>query len=322
MKLGHFNQSKSLGLAIAVLGNFSGGNSAFALGSLSVSNLEPTVYAGDPNGSPSDSPSNRETTAPLYAGVGSISVGCTGAAISSTHVLSAAHCFSPSSPNVTFRVDNTDYAGVVSIFPGAVFPFDDVAVITLGQSLASNIPIYELFRNPIPLDSQIQFVGFGAFGDGVNGTIGGFDRNVKRLGFNVVDYFYNQSGQTGTISILEANRSAIVGFDFDGTNDSTSFSGGLTLGNNLESTYGGGDSGSPNFINHNGTLKIVGVSTGVLGVNGFNNPLFGSGGVFTDVSSFTGFIDGVVTPVPFEFSPVIGLGLLGIWGVLARLRKK
>jgi len=75
MKLGHFNQSKSLGLAIAVLGNFSGGNSAFALGSLSVSNLEPTVYAGDPNGSPSDSPSNRETTAPLYAGVGSISVG-------------------------------------------------------------------------------------------------------------------------------------------------------------------------------------------------------------------------------------------------------
>jgi hypothetical protein len=29
-----------------------------------------------------------------------------------------------------------------------------------------------------------------------------------------------------------------------------------------------------------------------------------------------------LAPVPFEFSPAIGLGLLGVWGVIARLRKK
>ncbi len=36
MKLGNFYQPKSLGLAIAIFGSFSGGTSAFALGSLSV----------------------------------------------------------------------------------------------------------------------------------------------------------------------------------------------------------------------------------------------------------------------------------------------
>jgi len=215
-------------------------------------------------------------------------VGCTGAAITSTHILSAAHCFNSNSLNVTFRLNNTDYAGVVSIFNGAVFPFDDVAVITLGQSLPIGTPTYELYRNPIPLGSEIRFVGFGASGDGVNGNPIPpilFNPDIKRVGFNVVDYFYIQDRQNSqNVSLSIITRNALVGFDFDGTYASTSFSGDLTLGNNLESTYGGGDSGAPNFINEHGTLKIVGVSTGVLGItrNGqtFSNPFFGSGGFF------------------------------------------
>lgn len=326
MKLGNHNWTQSLGWVIALTGTFSGGGSAFALQSLSLNNLSPTVYAGDPNGSPTDNPAARITNNPLFDGVGSIATntggGCTGAAISLTHVLSAAHCFSASAaPNVSFRLNNTNYAGVVSIFPGAVFPFDDVAVITLGQSLPSTTPTYPLFRNPIPLGTTISFVGFGAFGDGVNGNTGSFDFNVKRLGSNVVDYFYIQSGENATLTNDPARRNALVGFDFDGTDSSTNFFGGLTIGNNLESTYGPGDSGSANFINENGTLKIVGVSTGVFD---FINPrpFFGSGGIFTDVSGFSTFIDGVVaTPVPFEFSPAIGLGLLGVWGVVGKLRK-
>lgn len=326
MKLGKFNLaqnlSQKLGCAIACVGIFSGTSSAFALESLT-SSLEPTVYAGDPNGSPVDSPANRVTTDPKYAGVGSISVSCSGAAISLTHVLSAAHCFNPSSPNVSFILNSTSYAGVVSVFPGAVFPFDDVAVITLGQSLPADTPIYDLYRNPVPLSDEIEFVGFGNSGNGVTGNSSGFDFNVKRLGYNVADFFYIQNGQNISISTDESDRTALIGFDFDGSTLATSFSGtpgnSGTIGNDRESTYGGGDSGSPNFINVNGTLKIVGVSTGVLSRTGFSSPFFGSGGIFTDVSGFTGFIDGVVTPVPFEFSPVIGVSLLGIWGVIAKL---
>jgi secreted trypsin-like serine protease len=331
MKLRHWHLNWYLKGAIALLGAFSGSVGATeSLKSLNaldtaIVNLRssPTVYAGSPTGSNPDTVTNRVTLAnnPKFGGVGSISVNCTGAAISSNHVLSAAHCFNPNSPNVNFTLNSVSYSGVVSIFPGAKFPFDDVAVITLSQSLPNTTPIYELLRQPVALGSKFEFVGFGNSGDGVNGSSGSFDPNVKRFGANTADFFYSENeARVGSFSLT--NRTALIGFDFDGTDANTNIIGGLTIGNLQESTYGGGDSGAPNFIDVNGTLKIAGVSTGVLGVttpNGtFSNPFFGSGGIFTDVSSFAGYIDSIVMPVPFEFSPVLGVGLMGIWLIMVK----
>lgn len=63
--------------------------------------IQKTIVAGDPVGTPSDSPSNRvdaNTTSSPYAGVGSLAIQngpnlfiCTATAISPNHVLTAAH---------------------------------------------------------------------------------------------------------------------------------------------------------------------------------------------------------------------------------------
>lgn len=322
--------------AIALMGAFSGNvHASESLNTLdaAITSLKssPTVYAGSPSGNDPDTPDKRVTLAsdPKFGGVGSIVTNsggsCTGAAIGLNYVLSAAHCFNPNlAPNVSFRLNNIDYLGVVSIFPGAVFPFDDVAIITLNQSLPNNTLFYELLRQPVALGSQFEFVGYGAFGNGETGNAGSFDPNVKRFGANVANFFYDENAGVGQISLT--NRTALIGFDFDGTDDTTNAIGALTIGNLIESTYGGGDSGSPNFIDVSGTLKIAGVSTGVLGIttqNGtFSSPFFGSGGIFTDVSSFTGYIDSIVMPVPFEFSPAIGVGLMGIWVIISKKKLK
>jgi hypothetical protein len=297
----------------------------YALSSISIPTfgLDEAIFAGSSTAVPPDNTAFRITNSPEFSGIGTTSTGCTATAISSTSAISAAHCFNPNSPDVSFKLNGIDYAGKVSVFPGAVFPFDDVAVIRLSQSLPSGTPIYELLRTAVPIGSRFEFVGYGDSGDGVSGASGFFDGVTKRTGANTGDLFYSRSGS------LDLTRSDLIAFDFDGTDSSTSFTGGTTLGNTFESTYGGGDSGSPNFIRtSDGSLRLAGVSTGAFGVGSFPNPLFGSGGIFTDLSRFTGFIDtGVidetigVQPVPFEFTPAIGIGLIGIWAAISKLRK-
>jgi secreted trypsin-like serine protease len=280
--------------------------------------LDKAVFAGSLTGVPPDNTAFRITNTAEFSGIGTTSTGCTATAISSTAVISAAHCFNPNSPDVSFKLNGIDYAGKVSVFPGAVFPFDDVAVISLSQSLPSNTPIYELLRTAFPIGNKFEFVGYGDSGDGVNGASGFFDQTTKRTGSNSGDLFYSRSGN------LDVTRSDLIAFDFDGTNDTTNSFGGTTLGNAIESVYGGGDSGSPNFMRmSDNSLRLVGVSTGVFGVGSFSTPLFGSGGIFTDLSRFTGFIDETIAvqPVPFEFTPAIGIGLIGIWAAISKLRK-
>lgn len=280
--------------------------------------LEPAVYAGSLTGVPPDNTKARITNSPEFLGIGTTSTGCTASAISFTAAISAAHCFNPNSPNVSFKLNGIDYAGVVSVFKGAVFPFNDVAVIRLSKSLPSNTPIYQLLRSPFEIGKKFEFVGYGDSGDGVNGPSGFFDRSTKRTGSNSGDLFYSLS------KTLSETRSDLITFDFDGTNATTSFSGGLTLGNIIESTYGGGDSGAPNFVRmSDGSLRLAGVSTGVFGLRGGPRAsLFGSGGIFTDLSGYTKFIEYNKENVPYEFESALGLGLYAVWSTISRLRKK
>jgi hypothetical protein len=282
-----------------------------ALSRFSQLQLSPLVVAGDPNGTPPDSPSRRidpNTATSPYAGVASVRVEIpgegrylgSGTAISRRHVLTAAHVLDPigddgvvdpSPQNVTVNFNiggdltQTISASELQIFPGSQGFSNsldqDIALITLSQDLPDTVPIYRLNREPLPSGSIITMVGYGTSGDGVTGFLeDSASFSVKRVGVNQVE----------DLSLLSGflNLDGAFLYDFDGPDDSSNLfsllGSGTTLGNDQEAVLGPGDSGGPSFVTTDTGLALAGVNTFVFGLpEGFGLPgatqgKFGSGG--------------------------------------------
>ena len=279
------------------------------------------VVSGDSTDTPFVSPSSiidANVANSPFAGVVSINpVGdgfssiCSGTLISSTHVLSAAHCFDsndngqldadPDQSRVIFNNNSSPFAvDIDSIvihqdYTGFNRPGinDDLAIVTLAQAAPDNIPIYELNRDSFTSPERIVIAGFGRSGTGTEGFTEGASFTTRRFGENVAAGFILDDEGSG-------RREGFV-FDFDGPNGATNSLGdGRTLGNDIEVTIGGGDSGGPSFLfddrNNNGQieaneLRLFGVNT--FGTSLFNAPapFFGSQGGGIVVSSYLDFID-------------------------------
>ncbi len=308
-------------------------------------NYEKLILAGDPNGIPSDSPNNRvdpNTTTSPFAGVGSLFLDlgngsgflCTGAAISPTHILTAGHCLdADDNGKVDLLADNVNFflnfgsnfshiitASALHIHPdytGFLNPTlnDDVAIITLTSALPTGVPIYQLVDKPVAPRETFTMAGYGRSGDGVNGYTTGANLATKRVGKNNADLFSLDDEGSGI--------NEIFWYDFDGPDRSTNFFGGLTLGNDIETNIGGGDSGGPSFVTRNGSIYLAGVNT--FGFNFFNtvDGGFGSGGGGMLVYPYTDWIDSIVRPtsVP-EPSSVFGALMLGALGAGSWLKRK
>jgi hypothetical protein len=309
------------------------------------------IVAGDPSGSPSDSPANRvdaNTTISPYAGVGSLArfggfVG-TATPISPTHVITAGHLldndgngtvdFAPG--NVSFRLNyggdltHEITASALSIHPnytGFNNPnvHDDIAIVTLSSPLPSGVPIYPLLTTPLSPNTTLTFVGYGSSGNGIDGYTVGSSATIKRVGLNAADSFLVDDEGGG--------QNEVFVFDFDGPDSSTNFRGGLTLGNDLETTFGSGDSGGPAFYDDGGTLRLAGVNTFVGRfiidpngpVLGPAAPFFGSAGGGMLVPAYQSYI-GNVTGIPeagaFASMSVVVLGSGTVVWVRARLKRQ
>jgi Trypsin len=262
-------------------------------------------------GASPDSPNNRidPNTNPTFAGVGVMSNGCTGTAITPSHILTVVHCGSANS----FIVNNSDgtqtsYSGTTTFNPGANFPFNDLAILSLDAPLPNNIPTYGLFGQSLTQGTRITMVGYGGSGNGDVGVSINADSLIKRIGQNVVDAYLDSQQD------ISSSYQPLYVFDFDGSNSSTNLIGGSSLGNDLESSLWSGDSGSPSFVQVNGIYYLAGVNNFV--ADGINPaPLFGSFGGGVDVSQYSPWIDSVITQrIPFEFSPISGL--LAIAGII------
>lgn len=263
----------------------------------------PIIVAGDPNGAPPDSPANRIDpnvgTSP-FAGVVSLNIRyfdpgqgrqlsfiCSGAALDSLHILTAAHCIDKTGSGVYVDLSDplTDVRAILNYRPtvpgardiitaAAVFahpdydgfgicPFpasfqclnDDVAIVRLRDHLPDEVPTYGIAPTVNPGDI-FTMVGYGTSGNGIQGYNVAPDFFVKRTGANVYDLFDNDD-EAG----FDPNSPREVWYyDFDGSKPNAPFSGsrdtwcflfgvcGGTLGNDIETHVGGGDSGGPSFV--------------------------------------------------------------------------
>lgn len=286
--------------------------------------FHPMIVAGDPAGTPPDSPANRVDANEngWFAGVGSLEINnrrgtyvCTGTAIDSQRVLTAAHCVDinndgrsnakdgilsikfnvnldtdPGTDQVDLQVSaaswriHPDYSGF-----GRPSVNDDLAVVTLASPLPATVPTYALALSDLTVGTELVMVGYGRSGDGINGYATGASFTVKRVGGNVVDAFYGQDDRRRTA----ANE--VFRFDFDSPDGTNGPLGGPSLGNTVETTLGGGDSGGPSFVLRAGADPTEPASYVLVGVNTFtqgNAPFFGSLGGGINVFPYRDWILG------------------------------
>lgn len=278
----------------------------------------PLIVAGDPDGTPADSPANRiidntDTSSP-FAGVGSVraDVGSstyigTGTPIDRLHVLTAGHVVDindngtpdEDADHYTFNLNfgsdfsSTHVASVVTAhldFTGFNNPSvnDDLAILTLRYAIPEEVPIYDLWRTPLSVPGEtITLVGYGRSGDGVSGYTTGASWTVKRLGENDADMTFPDDEGSGVPEVWRA--------DFDGPNGLGQRMGGLTLGNDVETTVGGGDSGGPGFILDDGQYYLATVNNfSVQWSSSQPAPEFGSGLGGILVPAYAAWIDSVL----------------------------
>lgn len=249
--------------------------------------LAPSSYAilaGGEFDLPADSPSGRIdallNSSPFNA-VGSLDISDgvssyigTGIALSPNWVLTAGHNvdlnddgLADAGLNITMRFPgfaSTHQPGLITVHPdfnGFANPslHQDLSLLHFESSLPEDLVFPELGLS-LQIGDEVILAGFGRSGYGSYGYTTSASLTDRRLGYNIIDSLEAESGGNGIL----------FGYDFDDP-DTFGMAGG-SLGNDVETLIGPGDSGGP-------LLRMLGGTHALLGINTYTE---GFGGRFGD----------------------------------------
>lgn len=254
-------------------------------------------------GAEPDSPSNRvdpNFAASTWASVGSVVQNgnpYTGVLITRHHVLTAAHVTGDDPAKLEFVLnaggDAAQRLAVKAIHRHPEWkgfdpkrPNDDLAILELAEAAPAEIPIHPIVTGGLHKGMEFTAVGYGASGHGDTGVTVSSSPTVKRVGRNNVDALIPDDQVPGRIE----------GFMFDFDGGGYNFLGGEGLGNDVETTFAGGDSGSPSFIHAPGGWALFGINTFIRTFpDGPTKPsTFGTGGGGMIVAAYKEWIEQVV----------------------------
>lgn len=284
--------------------------------------LEKTILAGGETDLPVDTPSGRLDTNGEFSFVGSLAISGGGGnykgsavALSREWVLTAGHNADLNDDGLpdalwsgSFNLPGYGAFGVAQVFTNPGFTGfanpsvnDDLALLRLAVPLPIGMG-FPALGSGASIGDFITLVGFGRSGYGSYGYTTNASLTDRRYGSNVIDSFQLDDEGSG--------RAEVFRYDFDAP--STIGLVGGSLGNNIETIIGPGDSGGAALKQTASGLELVGINTFTEGYGG----RFGDTGGGVLVAPYTDWIY-QTTGIP-ESSTV---GLMMVSAVLAVSRR-
>ncbi len=302
---------------------FTSGLLATLLASAAFSNVAFAIMAG----APPDTPAARvdpNTTSSPWAGVGSVVVNglpYSGTLIGRRYVITAGHVAAGAKPAsvrfvLNYGSDRSHDIGAVAVYGHPDFagfnpavPNNDLAIIELEEEVPAGVPVYAINRSALTTGKTLFLVGYGASGNGNIGTSTGGSATVKRIGRNNADYFRLDEKNSGLQEVYY--------WDFDG-GGATNYMGGPGLGNGVESSVAGGDSGSAAFIPGGSGWILAGVNTFTATIiGGPTTPsTFGTAGGGQSLAGYAAWVDATIAAADVKYQGAGDVPTLPEWGML------
>ncbi len=283
------------------------------------------ILAGDENALPADSPANRLDTlgsASQFNAVGSLAISGGGfsyigsaTAISPNWILTAGHNLDlndTGSPtpglSVNFNLPGLGTYAASSFytcpgFSGFGNPSvqRDLGLVHLANPLPDSL-LFPTLSGHLQTGTQVTLAGFGRSGYGSYGYTTFATLTDRRSGQNTVDTLISDDQGGGYAALFQYT------FNAPNTGDS--------LGNNLETIIGPGDSGGPALVPNGTGYAIAGVNTYVEGYGG----KFGDVGGGIVLAPYVSWIDSVTGLDSVPEPSVFALATLGL--IILFLRRR